>query len=117
MNTLTDIPPTDTATLPTVPIEYTPAERVWQALRHIEANPAQWDQDSWTRCLAGWTLRLSGRNVYRMHYDEVYREFRRLTGLGRWRANAITRARNDLPTLRRLTRRYFGDDPWQTPRG
>lgn len=105
-----------TRTLPTVPMEPvrepTPAERVWAALHYIERNPRDWNQKTWQRCLAGWAVRQSGRNVIWMSSDEICRDFRRMTGLGVWRTANIALSVNSLRRLRRLTRRYFGPDPY-----
>ena len=100
-----------TVTVPKPVREPTPAERVWAALHYIERNPGEWRQRSWGQCLAGWTVRQSGRSTRHMSADQIYRAFRDLTGLGLWRTFNITAGGNSLPRLRRLTRCYFDPDP------
>lgn len=34
-----------------------------KVLEHIKANPEQWNQGRWTKCFAGWTVRLGMPNV------------------------------------------------------
>lgn len=60
-----------------LPADATPAQRIWDTVRHVETHPNEWDQGSWgrvsrcgtTRCMAGWVVYRAGYRAIPAPWD------------------------------------------------
>ncbi len=90
----------------------TPAHRAWAVMHYIEENPQEWRQKNWRRCYAGHTVRMYAPSRYGYCESEIYNNAMELLDIGLWRSANLFTGINSQRRLRRLTRRYFGHDPY-----
>lgn len=90
----------------------TPAQRAWTVMHYIEDHPQEWRQKNWRWCYAGHTVRMFAPSRHGYNETEIMLTAMDLLDVGIWRAANLVAERNGTRRLRRLTRRYFGPDPY-----